>query len=549
MRRDGIALVVTLGLLLLIFLLAMAGAFRTQIELWITRNDTTSVQAFYAAESGLQKYKAVLFQNYVWEEARRTTGGAAGCYSSLVTGIDLQRNGIRLTFTGDTLTLADGEEVHDADGNPIGRYWVQLVRDSRDGQLFTLVSRGTSGGAKATVQATFRLSNTGYLEQAIFAGQGQANRWLNGGATIRGGLYIVGNPQDPDQEVISANGNFSLLNAYDLRGHSVLAPRMEEAYRKVDDLCASLRVQYGKISVGGSTQIGQPSNKVKGVFVGRGREDIGGNAADVCQNNRGVCAEAVGPFDLSNPPPFPNLDDSMDSEACQGYPSWRACLQERSSLRIRREGNSLTVLRPSIFPLDATCTSAMSSGTLVLDGFPVNCLFPGGGFIYIPVGTNGGLLQIYGDVVLEGINVVFRRNIDYQILTDSRAATFTALAVGGVGGNMDVNGNLLPLASHGLYPRHVLGLVAEGQVYQRGNYLMAPVYAGVRFRIVRNNMLLGSVITNEFCTTSAGNSTGCNAGQKAEVVYVRIPKEHRPILLPDLKEGNPVFQVLSYERR
>ncbi|ULR41546.1 hypothetical protein [Thermus sp. NEB1569] len=41
----------------------------------------------------------------------------------------------------------------------------------------------------------------------------------------------------------------------------------------------------------------------------------------------------------------------------------------------------------------------------------------------------------------------------------------------------------------------------------------------------------------------------CNAGQKAEVVYIRIPKENRPALLPDLKEGKPVFQVLSYERR
>ncbi|WP_436410825.1 hypothetical protein [Thermus scotoductus] len=59
----------------------------------------------------------------------------------------------------------------------------------------------------------------------------------------------------------------------------------------------------------------------------------------------------------------------------------------------------------------------------------------------------------------------------------------------------------------------------------------------------KNNVLFGSVIANEFYTTSA------NAGQKAEVVYIRIPKENRPALLPDLKEGKPVFQVLSYERR
>lgn len=75
MRAKGVALVATLALMLIIALLVFGTFFRSQIELWVTRNDTTSVQAFYAAEAGLQKYKAVLFQQYVWREQQINRGG------------------------------------------------------------------------------------------------------------------------------------------------------------------------------------------------------------------------------------------------------------------------------------------------------------------------------------------------------------------------------------------------------------------------------------------------------------------------------------------
>lgn len=211
MRSQGIALVVTLALLVFIALLVFGTFFRTQIELWITRNDTASIQAFYAAEAGLQKYKAVLFQQYIWREQQGQTGGGAGCYTSLVTGLDLDRNGNILRFNDNQLTLTpqEGETVVDADGQPIGRYTVTLIRDANDGQLFTLVSQGTSGGAKATVQATVRLSNTGYLEQAIFAGTGQANRWLNGSATIRGGSTSWATPTIPMKRSSALTGTLT----------------------------------------------------------------------------------------------------------------------------------------------------------------------------------------------------------------------------------------------------------------------------------------------------------------------------------------------------
>ncbi|BCZ89502.1 pilus assembly PilX N-terminal domain-containing protein [Thermus thermophilus] len=558
MNRKGIALVATLALMVVIALLVFGTFFTTQIELWTTRNDTTSVQAFYAAEAGLQKYKAALFQQYVWREQQGGTGGGSGCFTSLARGLDLDRDGTLTPFVNNRLVLAQDEVVTDANGNPVGRYTVTLYKDAEDGQLFTLVSEGTSGGAKARVQATFRISNSDYLEQAIFAGAGQANRWLNGGATIRGGVYVVGSPNDPDQYVIEANGNFALYNWYDLTTYSEVTNRVEPSYRQVQDLCASLRVQYGKISVGGSTQIGEPNNKVKGVFVGRGAQDITGENVGVCQNNKGVCTEAMGGFDLSDPPPFPTLDAKLDSEACKGYSTWRACLQGKAALRIQRIGNVLSVASPSDATLPSPCLQAMESGTLTLDTQSVDCTFTHldgsrGGFRYTYTGdkkSGQGLLEVFGDVVLEGIDVVLNRPVDYRAQSGStKSATLAVLKLNGNGGNLDINGNLLPDATFGLFPNHALGFLAEGDIYQRGQYVMAPLYAGGTFRVVKDNVLFGSVISNQFCTTSAGNQTQCNAGQKAEVVYIRIPKENRPVLLPSLRGGKPVFQVLSYERR
>ena len=560
---KGIALVATLSLLVLIAILVFGTFFTTQLELWITRNDTTSVQAFYAAEAGVQKYKAALFQQYVWQERNGSvpqTGGSTVCYSVFLEGIDWNRNGTldnEERFVSNTMALATDEPVVDAQGRPVGRYTVTLQRSTTP-RIYTLISTGESGGARARVQATVLLETPSPLNVAIFAGSGQANRWLNGGATIRGGIYIVGDPNNPDQEVISSNGNFSLLNRYDLTNTQVygsLGNYVSEANRSATDLCASLRVQYGKISVGGSTQIGEPDNKVKGVFMGRGLQDITGNAVNVCTRTRGVCTEAIGGFDLSDPPAFPTLDGPG---GCGAGRSWRTCLREEaaSGLRIVR-GSPPSISWPLLAIPPApppSCLTAFSGTTVRLDGQTVDCSYTlpsgaKGGFQYTP--GNPATLEVYGTVVLEGFDLALDREVRYVAQTGSaRNAVLAVLAQNGSRGNLDINGNLLPDTNQGLFPEHVLALVAEKDVYQRGRYVMAPIYAGGTFRIVRQNVLVGSVVSNEFCTTSAGNQTNCAAGQSAEVVFVNTGANRpRPLQLLDRTAGRYAFLVLSHERR
>lgn len=564
--RKGIALVATLSLLVLITLLVFGTFFTTQLELWITRNDTTSVQAFYAAEAGQQKYKSALFQQYVWQERTGGTsqaGGSTVCYSSFASGIDWNRNGTLETseaFAGNTMTLAQNENVLDAYGRPIGRYTVTLVR-SNTPRVYTLVSRGESGGARAQVQATFLLETPSPLNVAIFAGSGQANRWLNGGATIRGGIYIVGDPSRPNEEVISSNGNFSLLNSYDLtstRDYGSLADFVTEANRRANDLCASLRVQHGKIKLGGSTQVGEPNNRVKGVFVGRGLQDIEADTyVDIpCPSNKGVCTEAVGGFDLSDPPAFPTLDGPG---GCGAGKSWRTCLREEAagSLRIV-QGSPL----PSIsWPLLATpltppasCVTAFNRATVQLDNQTVDCSYT------LPSGVKGGFkytsgrpanLEVYGTVALEGFNLTLEQEVRYVAQTGgAKNATLAVLSRGGQGGDLNINDKLLPSSTQGLFPEHVLGLVAERNVYQRGQYAMAPIYAGGTFRIVKQNVLVGSVVSKEFCTTSAKDQTDCKAGQSAEVVFVNTgTNKPKALQFADRVAGRYAFLVLSYERR
>jgi len=556
--QNGIALVVALGLLLVMSVLAVGVFFTTQLELWTTRNDTTSVQAFYAAEAGVQKYKAALFNQYIWQEQALSgpTPASTACFSSFAKGIDWNRNG-RIDpgedFAGGRMTLAQNEPVYDADGNPVGYATVELY-PSNNPKTYTLVSYGNAGGAKARVQATFFIETSSPLNLAIFAGSGAANKWLNGGATIRGGIYVEGDPNNPDGQVISANGNFALYNEYDLTQYPGLADFISPANQKAEDLCATLRVRWGQVSVGGSTQIGTPQNKLKGVYVGRGRSDIQGQNVDVCQSNKGVCTEALGPFDLSDPPPFPTLDGPG---GCGGSLSWRDCLRREASLRVTRGAPIIDIIG---WPLGAipsnpqSCIQAFAGKTLTLGNSAVDCSYTlptgeRGGFKYTP--GSPGTLEVYGTVVLEGYDVVLRGDLRYRAQTGStKNAGLAVLAQGGQGGSLEIGGTLLPDPSLGRFPEQVLGLVVEKDVYQKGSRVTAPIYAGGTFRIVHKNTLVGSVITNQFCTTSAGGQTNCNAGQSAEIVFVNTTG-NRPQALKAIDQlaGRFTFQVLSYERR
>ena len=583
--NHGIALVTALAILVVVSLLVVGVSFSTRIELFITHNDTTSTQANYVAQAGLQEYKVMLFQYYRWLENTGVTQvnpARTACFNRLSYGLEFDRsisnieNG-SFQYTWDAATNSIGPftgSVSDAEGSgTVGTYSVTLYRDPNNNNRYSIKSIGTSNGATATARATFTIQNSGVLEQAIFAGTGQANKSLNGGATIRGGVYVVG---ASGTTAIDANGNFSQLNSYDLSSDygsangTQIAQYVTDQNRIANNLCATLRVEKGNIALGGSTVLGQPDNKLLGVYVNTGTQDISykGNFLTTCTQTKGVCTDDLGKFNLSQPPEFPTFGGPPNSQECS-LTSWRACIHTDAATQGLQAVDGIVSTPPNGTPNNGNwvseCETPMANRDLVLgSGTYIDCTYQNNGHTYgfkFDGTVSPAQLNVYGSVDLSGYDVSFETSTEYKAVsyTATSSASNASFVVEDAScstspctyGNINLNADLVPNTSGGpadQFPNNVLGIIAEHDMYQRGQYVMAPVYAGDVYRTVKDNVLFGSVISNEFCTTSAGNKTDCNAGQKAEVVYINTAN-NKPALLKQIspKAGIPTFTVDSYE--
>lgn len=587
-RNSGIALVTALAILVVVGILVAGSFFTTQMELGITRNDATSLQARYVATAGVEKYKAALFQYYRFIEANYAPGAnpsRTACYSRLSEGIDWNRDGtVDHTWTGNKITFGS-ETVYAADGTtPIGTYVVTLFRDPSNNKLYTLEAKGESNRARATTRATVQLDNTGVLEQAIFSGHGQANKFINGGTTIRGGVYVVGDESSPDNTVFTTNGDFSLLNDYDLTQtkYADVVNHVTSDNRKADELCATLRVMDGRVDLNGSVKLGDPNNKLLGVYIGDNIDDdlqINSTLLE-CASNKGVCADD-GPkeFDITREfaPDFPTLDAAPNPEAGCTLSTWRLCIRDEASKygMVLKAGEVASPAGASWASTDVKtkCLNFLASGPdLTFATTNVDCTVTSGGtkFGFKYSAGNPARLDVYGPVDFQGFNLTFSQPVEYYATTvkdgrTERTATIVSEALSdGTGGDIDLNANMLTGTSGGApgYPDHTLAFVAENDVFQGGHAVMAPIYAGGTYRIVSDNFLIGSVVSDYFCTTGAGGNTNkekknnskaasdkCNAGQNTEVVYVNTGNNKPDIMRYIEFAGLPVFQVLSTEMR
>ncbi len=554
-KPQGIALVVTLAILVAVGLLAFASSVTTMVSQWSARNERGATEAYYVAETGLQQWKTRLFQSYRWQlyQTVRNTGGSrtptrSECGNVLAGGVDWNRNG---TIDSDE-TLPTTRTGSVQMGASTGTYTITVAQDPTRPRFMLVRSVGRFNGSQAIAQATFDLSNTGPWNYAIFSGRGAANRHLNGGALIRGGLYVQGQSSAPDRIVIDSNGNFRMENEYNYSTDSVLGNRLNSDMRSLSNLCATLRVQYGRVEVGGSSEYGDPSNPLLGAYVGSRTSDIFGNTSNVCAANRGICTDDRGAFDL--PPALaPNFPE-FNTTRCTQDPSrtWAACVRDEASARGIRISSSGILFPPGAMPMSTlSCVlgNVLNGGVLRFGSNSMDCRYTlngrTGGFRYI-AGTPG-TLEIYGTLHTSGINVSFDRAVNYRAFdftdpTERNASIFVE------GGSITLNGDLLPDASSATFPNQVLGLLAQNNIEQLTNNAMGIFYAGGRFRTQRDQRTLGTVVANEFCTTSAGGSQ-CNAGQRAEVTYV--PTMGNIPVAAQIPEDTIVasFKIMSYERR
>jgi hypothetical protein len=554
-KPQGIALVVTLAILVAVGLLAFATSVTTMISQWSARNERGATEAYYVAETGLQQWKTRLFQTYRWQlyQTVRNVGGSrtpsrSECGNVLAGGVDWNRNGT--IESNETLPTTRTGTVPMGAGT--GTYTITIAQDPTRSRFMLVRSEGRFNGSQAIAQATFDLSNTGPWNYAIFSGRGAANRHLNGGALIRGGLYVQGQSSDPDRVVIDSNGNFRMENEYNYTTDNVFGSRLNTDMRSLSNLCATLRVQYGRVEVGGSSEYGDPSNPLLGAYVGDAANDIYGNTSSVCAANRGICTDDRGAFDL--PPALAPRFPEFNTTPCTNDPSrtWAACVRDEAAARGLRI-TSTAILFPvgaiPTNPLSCALGNLLSSGELRFGSTSVDCRYTlngkTGGFRYIS--GNPGTLEIYGTLHTSGINVRFSNDVNYRAFdfadpTERNASIFVE------GGSITLSGDLLPDASSATFPNQVLGLLAQNNIEQLTDNAMGIFYAGNRFRTQRDQRTLGTVVANEFCTTSAGNNN-CNAGQRAEVTYV--PTMGNIPVAAQIPEDTVIasFKIMSYERR
>lgn len=574
-RKSGIAIVATLVILVLVGLLVFGTFYTTQIEQFVTRNDATSTQANYIAQAGLQKYKTALFQNYRWALPRAATSLNA-CDNPLGGGIDWDRDG-----PGGVATYPISFTENIGGGQAV----VTINRDQNDPNYMTITSVGTFAGARSRVRAVFNLANAGLLRYAVVAGSGSGQRAINGGANVRGGVFIEGDQTDPTRNVFVGSGNMQIANTYDLSANSLLSTRVVPA--RANNLCSSFRVRWGVIGLGGNAGLGSantqqsPNNNLVDIKIGD-PSLVPANPTlalaytttpnpslitnQDCQ--RGFCSQFVGRYDISDAesPRFPRLDGPG---TCGSNQTWRQCIVSDARNVVFVRGAALPTL-----PVGATWSNASSCGailnqtTISLDNTTIDCRFnlngiAAGGFYYAPNGTDG-TLEVYGSVVMQGFNMRSNRgnnqarNILYRAYgynqSNPRAATILLQSFTSGqnrGGVLTLNGDVLPDGS-ATFPQQVLALMAEGNANdvvsvdfaRPGMTVAAMIYSGKRFILSGSQATLaGMILSDSFCTNS-----NCNGGGSADIYYID-PGLNLPGALAAIPGTRvAVFQILSYER-
>jgi type II secretory pathway pseudopilin PulG len=332
--QQGFALTTSLIVLVVVGALIAGTVFTTQFETNVALNDAAAAQAQYVAQAGLQKYKAVLFQTFRYNESM---GGGTGfqCENSLSNGIDLNRDGAIYFWDNDRINFPQ-ESVLDVNGNVIGTYRVSLLRDPNNDSRITVVSEGqTVSGqgwrqARARAASTFVIRNSAGTEQAVFAGTGHGMKFFNGNTEVFGGVHIVGDENNPDTVVIDTRGNSRILNGYTENDAGNTTSFLVEAARSADNLCASVRVQYGRVVVDGNANFGATNNPLLTVAVGDDLNDLQAANTDCNAKKMNVCAHSVGIFDLwESAPVFPMLDESPGTELCP-VATWRTCIRQEA---------------------------------------------------------------------------------------------------------------------------------------------------------------------------------------------------------------------------
>lgn len=569
-KTQGIALVTALAILAIVSLLVAGTVFTTQIQSWTTRNDTTSTQAYYIAHAGLEKYKTIAFQTFGFylrhlQDYGSQLGTSAICGNLLASGLDLNRDYTISSADGD---LMNGTSITEPYAG--GSYTVTF---NVDGPNVVLTSVGTIHGAKSTVQVVFEPHDAGLFSNALFAGSGISSKFINGGAQVWGSVYVQGPTPTSGgtvPTVLSSNGNFSMHNFYDtsellnLLGNRFTTTQLQAMVGATatdqQNLCARLRVAYGQVDAGGSTTLGDSSApsgykaNLAGLNVTNGASDINvsGSTSIYADNYPNGNLS----YDLNQTMQLPTFSGTQ----CTSGGTWGACLQNQSTKLTATPSNN-----PGNCDL-STIASSSDPTTLVFGTTPITCLTsstnstPVQGFSYTQDASGNWNLEVYGLVNFVGYNLHFARNVAVRY---KGKATIMASTSSGAGGNITVDGDILPSTDQICDPTcrtpnfpndEVLGMIAQNDLTFTGanqsslssgtQTAVGLFYAGHQASIEKGGVVMGSVLADGIATSSG------NAGQTSKILQVPGLEYNLAPGFTDIPNAlHAAFYVYSYERR
>ena len=147
--EDGIILIVAMLLVAVLSLIGISAGKNVITDTAIASNHLTSVQAFFAAEAGLERAKNEAAQRYLtggWTNFNQILVGADGTAGTADDGI--LTFGSTVSFHGATYQVKVMNDYGDAGG---------LSNDTNN--TITMVSTGTYGSATAHLRTTIKMNS------------------------------------------------------------------------------------------------------------------------------------------------------------------------------------------------------------------------------------------------------------------------------------------------------------------------------------------------------------------------------------------------------
>jgi hypothetical protein len=524
--QSGMALLATLIVLLIISTLGASMLLVSSADMGASANYRGAKAAFYEADSGIQRSIMDLVANSNWSEA--------SVDGSLLPILLRDPFPTSVTINGNTINLSGGAGWYPfgptenlGNGTFTREIWLPPTdseqANAKGSKLWLTVPVRSTGavpnGSEPSTQRVesdlrvmiFRVS---IWDNAIFAGEGQAGKSINGNVEVRGSVHVVGDPNNPT--LLDWGGGATVGNNY---VDAALAsywdvdwvklpslPVVEINGEWVQSLDAEVRVKNGDLDFGGSSSLGNPDatgntrKETLDGFYADGTVTLSGTAAIHADANEDK-------YDIKATIPFPSLNDPFtDPVTGVFYASHRDYL---NTVGLTLPENQISDNTPAFSVSDGSGNSA--------DWDPVTSILQINGICRVDgdlmIGRNGATLRVQ----YSGTGTIYATNdIDFR---------WDLMPVGGYLNALDV-------------PMNNIGLIADSDVNiaTAGGAtwlkLMAAVYAEDTITIAKQTRIAGSLVGKSF-----------NLGNNVPQVW-QVPK-----LAVNLPPGMPGGDPLMYAQR